>query len=270
MPAKYQGPHLWLRPTRVRRSGKSEKSVWVILDGKRQIVTGFEQRDRLKAEVALQKYTEGTPKGRAPSYVYFITTEFPGFPVKIGITTNRFSRFQTIKSMLPYELKVLGFWQVEDQTAEGALHRKFRDNRLCGEWFARTPALMALIDKLPMLAPAQSEWGKPGAKPNLTKVARPWFGESAATQEAANQPTSIEDLKDFAEFVRTAARGDGLYQHEHELIAQKFENAAEMCAGLLTALKFLADGADRGVAVARAAIDKAEAKSEGDGSRITA
>lgn len=140
MGRKSKGPRLWLRPTR----SDGTKAAWFILDGNRQFGTGCGAEDRPGAENELAKYVQETRPVRT-TYVYFITTEQPGFPIKIGVSESHRLRFSTLQIGLPYKVKVLAIVPTEDGIFERRLHRKFDHIRLCGEWFEQTPELLSFI-----------------------------------------------------------------------------------------------------------------------------
>ncbi len=131
MPRPSAGPRLWFDATRQN---------WVIRDGAVFHRTGT--RDLSIAEQKLSDYLRALPADPPPptdnrGFVYFVTAEFvTDFPVKIGFTKN-------IEGVRLQDLQtgVAGTYQFEN-----ALHREFKDSRLCGEWFARTPGLMAVIE----------------------------------------------------------------------------------------------------------------------------
>lgn len=143
-----KGPRLYLQPARRDRYGAVvEVPVWVIRDGTIKRSTGCVENQRGLAEVALVDYA----RGRAPDktyYVYFLSAKSENFPVKIGITEARAGRFRTIQNALPFEVEVIGMVPVKDPIFERRLHRQFAGSRLRGEWFARSPELLAAIEKL--------------------------------------------------------------------------------------------------------------------------
>ena len=55
MPRQSGGPHLWLRPARMRANG-TDPAIWIVKDAGRQLSTGFGQSDRREAEKALANY----------------------------------------------------------------------------------------------------------------------------------------------------------------------------------------------------------------------
>jgi hypothetical protein len=81
-------------------------------------------------------------------YVYFITTEKQGFPIKIGITNDCNLRIRELQIALPYKIKVLAVVPTDNALLEKRLHMKFSDIRLEGEWFRNTVYLRQFIEKL--------------------------------------------------------------------------------------------------------------------------
>lgn len=163
MPRQSKGPRLWLRPERNRGARGVESAVWLIRDDGKEFSTRCGECDRLGAEAALFTYIKNcSPSAKLGTYIYFLTAKAEGFPIKIGITTNRFSRFSAIQTSLPYELDIIGFWPIRDQSVERALHSKFDRFRLRGEWFQRSDELLAFIDAL--------ELQPPGRPPDLGPV----------------------------------------------------------------------------------------------------
>ncbi len=138
-PAK--SPRLYLR----RR--KHGSSLWVIRDGNTMISTGLPDTQLWRAEAVLQSYVAGKlnkPTPQHPGLIYFITCEVSDFPVKIGWTTRLDQRASALQNALPYRLVVLAT-VAGDAREERSLHETFRESRLNGEWFRRTPELMARI-----------------------------------------------------------------------------------------------------------------------------
>lgn len=77
--------------------------------------------------------------------VYFIQCG-PAGPIKIGITKRGLERrrLRALQTGCPYELHLLGS-VFGDEADERALHRKFREHHIRGEWFRPAPALLDAI-----------------------------------------------------------------------------------------------------------------------------
>jgi hypothetical protein len=80
-------------------------------------------------------------------YVYFIQHGVSG-SIKIGFTRDVRSRTSTLQTAAPFGLKVLG-QTPGTMTTEAKLHHEFRKDRLNGEWFHPSVALLAFIGSLP-------------------------------------------------------------------------------------------------------------------------
>lgn len=147
MGRRSKGTRLWLRSERRDSAGKiTHEAVWFILDGGRQIGTGCGAEDVAGAENKLAAYCEG--REVKTKYVYFVSAEHEGFPIKIGISESHKTRFTALQVALPYPLKVLAILPTEDGIFERRLHRKFAHLRLNGEWFKADPELISYIDNL--------------------------------------------------------------------------------------------------------------------------
>lgn len=79
--------------------------------------------------------------------VYFIAWE--GGPIKIGISGSNGDRITTLQNACPYKLHILATAK-GGRVMELAYHKRFAKHRLRGEWFERTPELLAEIDRLNM------------------------------------------------------------------------------------------------------------------------
>lgn len=78
-------------------------------------------------------------------YVYFIGHETIG-PIKIGASADPYERVRTLRCGSPVWLSVLGTLPVEDMfREERKLHEHFAEVRSHGEWFERTPELLAIV-----------------------------------------------------------------------------------------------------------------------------
>ena len=68
-------------------------------------------------------------------YVYLIGTPVFGW-YKIGKSKTPIVRVRDLGILLPFKIRVIGVWKAEDHTLmEQALHEKYIDNRVNGEWF---------------------------------------------------------------------------------------------------------------------------------------
>ena len=67
-----------------------------------------------------------------------------GDRVKIGVADNIRKRIQHIRSMCPYEVRLLAVMR-GDAKLEASLHERFASSRLHCEWFGVTEDLVALV-----------------------------------------------------------------------------------------------------------------------------
>ncbi len=90
--------------------------------------------------VKIPRQAKGTGRSAdGKEFVYFIQP-LGGGPVKIGRTTNVLRRLNTIQSNSPVPLKILRVLEGGHEQ-ESALHIKFKDDRLWGEWFSQGAVL---------------------------------------------------------------------------------------------------------------------------------
>jgi hypothetical protein len=100
---------------------------------------------------ALEEMNRETPRRRVPQacvgypgFIYFIGGRTG--PIKIGFTTQVQKRLQRLSSNSPIALRVLAS-RPGSKADEGRLHVRFQGSRLHGEWFNRTPEILAEISK---------------------------------------------------------------------------------------------------------------------------
>lgn len=145
MPRKALGPRLYFDDAR---------QSYVIRHGRKFIRTGASGwRDAHKklAEYLDTHEPPDRPDVAQPTkgFVYFITADHDEWPVKIGFTEKLNSvRISGLQTGSPRKLVMLASLPGTYQD-ERFLHRKFAAHRLTGEWFSRTPELMALIADCP-------------------------------------------------------------------------------------------------------------------------
>ena len=75
--------------------------------------------------------------------VYFIQAG-EGGPIKIGHAANVRRRVAGLRTACPTEILARGYIAGDEQT-ERALHRQFNDDRVRGEWFRPSAALLAVV-----------------------------------------------------------------------------------------------------------------------------
>lgn len=142
MPRRSLGPRLYFDENRQN---------WVIRDGHRFIRTGATgwrtAQERLNEYMKTRPVNLPPPAEPAMGYVYFVTADHPDFPIKIGFTQRAdATRSKDLQTGCPYPVKVLALFP-GTYSDERKLHRQFADQRLQGEWFARSDELIALIDE---------------------------------------------------------------------------------------------------------------------------
>jgi hypothetical protein len=86
--------------------------------------------------------------------LYFIGEPDNDSPVKIGYSAWPVRRLSALQVASPVDLAILAkIWCLSQWEKE--LHEVFRDSRVRGEWFRRTPKLMRVID-----AAASNDFGR--------------------------------------------------------------------------------------------------------------
>ena len=79
--------------------------------------------------------------------IYFIESG-KGGPIKIGVTWNIQLRLDELQVGNPCKLNLLWIYNGR-QFTELELHAKFKSDRIRGEWYNRTEAILSLKDKYP-------------------------------------------------------------------------------------------------------------------------
>lgn len=81
---------------------------------------------------------------KVPDQLYFLETECAERHIKIGIASHVGARLAAIQGNCPYRVRLIkripGSARLERE-----LHKQFAADRLYGEWFKRSPALLDLI-----------------------------------------------------------------------------------------------------------------------------
>lgn len=99
------------------------------------------------------------------SSIYFIRCKATGL-VKIGLSGNPRSRLSKMQSDSPGELEVLGI-EPGGLERERALHNRFADHRIRGEWFSPTAEILAHARTLaPVVAPRKARLSMVGTDLN--------------------------------------------------------------------------------------------------------
>lgn len=95
--------------------------------------------------------TRGKPAQDEPGWVYFADN---GSHIKIGFTrtaTSLRSRKKQLGTHAPNGVEIL-YLEAGDGEAEKALHRKFAEFRVRGEWFRKAPELLEYIEQRKQVA----------------------------------------------------------------------------------------------------------------------
>ena len=87
---------------------------------------------------------------RDQGFVYFVQSETTG-PIKIGTARDVERRFARLRTMSPYQLRLLAVVPGGRQL-EAKLHAKFSRWRLHGEWFTPNPSIFDYLNALPVKA----------------------------------------------------------------------------------------------------------------------
>jgi hypothetical protein len=132
-----KGPRLYFDKARER---------WVIREDKRFVRTRYREHQIDLAKVALNRFIRTRP-WRLERTIYFVTCDAPDFPVKIGMSGNVEERLRDIRTSLPFEPVLLASFEGTSKD-ERAAHNRFAELRIKGEWFRRSPELMAYIAEL--------------------------------------------------------------------------------------------------------------------------
>lgn len=81
--------------------------------------------------------------------VYFMQAGSEVGEIKIGYSNNPEGRLQLLQTGNPYPLKILATIPGAGKAEERRLHRMFETDRLMGEWFRPSAALLAYIRDIP-------------------------------------------------------------------------------------------------------------------------
>lgn len=95
--------------------------------------------------------------GTTEGYIYFITADYPDYPIKIGFTELiKNTRIKGLQTGCPYQLQVIG--RIRGTVAdERKIHADFDHIRLEGEWFRKWHVLRWRKGPLPVLWRASSD-----------------------------------------------------------------------------------------------------------------
>jgi len=148
MPRPYLGPRLWL---------DKRRSTWTIADRGTLIRTGCAEADKDAAMEMLRQYAGKNPiappspprtwrkyrNRRVRQYGVYVVGY--GEYVKIGISRDVVARVAALQVGAPEEIRIIAVldgWEAEER----ALHIRFEQYRLKGEWFRKTGDLADWIE----------------------------------------------------------------------------------------------------------------------------
>lgn len=114
----------------------------------------------------------------APTTTLYFVQAGNGGPIKIGVATDLSKRLAALQTGSPAELRLLGT-MTGDMADERALHVRFRDHRLRGEWFSPADDLLAFIREATNAAPA------PAPRPLIERIAFDAASVTVADMDAA-------------------------------------------------------------------------------------
>lgn len=119
----------------------------VIRQLKAKLADGSIDRGLLYDAALLRKAskTARSPR-RKPSQVYFIGAEVTGL-IKIGCAVNPQARLRSLQTGSPDRLSIIATVP-GDAAMERGLHSQFAADRMHGEWFRQSPALIELIESI--------------------------------------------------------------------------------------------------------------------------
>jgi hypothetical protein len=90
------------------------------------------------------EYAQSTPiKPKKKGFVYFIQNDIK---IKIGRSMNVHKRLEALRRTYGLGLTLLGIVS-ETEFSERDLHKKFRKDRIEGEWFYTCPEILAFINE---------------------------------------------------------------------------------------------------------------------------
>ena len=78
------------------------------------------------------------------TYVYFLQSQGPKGLIKIGFSTNPWSRLAHFRSASPVPLELIHVMPATEKV-EAKLHKKFASDRQHGKWFTPSEALLAFL-----------------------------------------------------------------------------------------------------------------------------
>jgi hypothetical protein len=104
-------------------------------------------RFRLAMECWALERARKTTRERWRQGIYIVRTEEGPRRYKIGFASDMEKRICGLRGMSPVRLSIVAFISGKDRKMEWKLHRVFRSQRLHGEWFEESPALLQLCER---------------------------------------------------------------------------------------------------------------------------
>lgn len=103
----------------------------------------------LSVPSSVEEYEANLARELSRPVIYFVSAKVPDFPVKIGLSAHGklSARLTALQIGLPYQLELLVVC-LGDAATESEMHERFGQSHLRGEWFIRSPDLMAYIAEL--------------------------------------------------------------------------------------------------------------------------
>ena len=124
----------------------SRKTDFIIIDSEtagRFIMFNSYAEFRLKFWIEFHKNL--TPKVEPVSYVYFILNP-DNKTIKIGVSKDPLQRLEALQTSNGTKLLLLGYI-LGNYKKESELHKKFKLNRMSGEWFKATEEMKEFVKK---------------------------------------------------------------------------------------------------------------------------
>jgi hypothetical protein len=121
---------------------------------KLQVIREFKSRLRRRKEQPspeIRAFLEAKtkPEKPTPSYTSSVYLIHEAGHHKIGIAINPSKRLKGIKTSCPFPVEILKTWKSENAVAvEQAIHRRFAEHRLNGEWFKLPDNVLTTLTKI--------------------------------------------------------------------------------------------------------------------------
>lgn len=130
-------------------------------------------------------------------YVYCVRLLVPNYehrPLKIGFSLNPTRRALVVSWGLPYPVEVVAIWPTRaGRETERAIHSRFKQFKLQGEWFHPAPELLDYIANAPRLASLPQ---RERIIEQLSARKDEFIPEAEAANLMVMTPISLQHLKD--------------------------------------------------------------------------